>query len=243
MIDSNDSHSEDIQIVCLPKIQSWVAQGRISADHPITVRELIQSRCVHNVKDGIKLVLESKSFPSETPLTQPLHIVVSRASSSAIAAIEAAGGTVTTRYYTETAIKRILRGTMDPMMSLQAPEIMSKAAAGAATTTFRTAVSEKAASTEDSAKDSLTAPSEPAGPWSDPAIPSPAKKFLHRLPDPTSRKDIEYYRDGSHRGYLSHLVPEGQGPSLFFKTPGTGVTKKRAESKGKKVFAGENRLW
>lgn len=68
------------------------------------------------------------------------------------------------------------------------------------------------------------------------------KRFLNRLPDPTSRKDIEYYRDPAHRGYLSHLVPEGHGPSLFFKTPGTGKTAIRRTARGK-TAASENRIW
>ncbi len=43
--------------------------------------------------------------------------------------------------------------------------------------------------------------------------------WQNRLPDPVSRKAIEYYRDPAHRGYLSYQVGQGQGPSLFFKTP------------------------
>jgi len=53
------------------------------------------------------------------------------------------------------------------------------------------------------------------------------KDFKYRLPDPASRKDIEYYRDPAHRGYLSYQVAAGHGPSLFFKTPGTGTVKKK----------------
>ena len=65
----------------------------------------------------------------------------------------------------------------------------------------------------------------------------------YRLPDPTSRKDLEYYRDPAHRGYLSHLVPEGEGPSLFYKTPGM---KKRGivfKKKGAEKGAEANRIW
>lgn len=43
--------------------------------------------------------------------------------------------------------------------------------------------------------------------------------FLRRLPDPTSREDIEYYRDPAHRGYLSHMLQPGESPSLYFKVP------------------------
>jgi large subunit ribosomal protein L15 len=45
--------------------------------------------------------------------------------------------------------------------------------------------------------------------------------YPFRLPDPTSRKDLEYYRDSAKRGYLSYTVAEGHGPSLYFKAPGT----------------------
>lgn len=48
-----------------------------------------------------------------------------------------------------------------------------------------------------------------------------AKKHFYRLPDPTSRRDIEYYRDPAHRGYLSHTLQPGESPSLYFKVPGT----------------------
>lgn len=40
-----------------------------------------------------------------------------------------------------------------------------------------------------------------------------------RMPDPTSRRDIEYYRDPAHRGYLSHMLAPGESPSLYFKVP------------------------
>lgn len=74
------------------------------------------------------------------------------------------------------------------------------------------------------------------------ATASSGKPFTYRLPDPTSRKDLEYYRDPAHRGYLSHLVEEGHGPSLFFKTPGTGIRRK-AKKAGSATVAGENRIW
>ncbi|KAI1393186.1 uncharacterized protein F4822DRAFT_435580 [Hypoxylon trugodes] len=43
------------------------------------------------------------------------------------------------------------------------------------------------------------------------------KAFFYRLPDPTARWDIEYYRDPAHRGYLSHTLQPGESPSLFFR--------------------------
>jgi large subunit ribosomal protein L15 len=126
-------------------------------------------------------------------LTTPINIIVSRASAAAIEAVEAAGGTVTTRYYTKPSITRIMNGLTHPYTSLLSQ------------------------STDDT-----------------------HKFFRYRLPDPASRKDIEYYRDPAHRGYLSYQVAEGHGPSLFFKTPGatTGPVKKKARK-----AVGENKVW
>jgi large subunit ribosomal protein L15 len=62
-------------------------------------------------------------------------------------------------------------------------------------------------------------------------------KYLYRLPDPTSRKDFEYYRDITKRGYLSHTVAAGQGPSLFFKNPEAPPTQR-----GRRVGSRANKL-
>lgn len=187
------SFSVDMKPLNLYKVQDWVDQGRLDPSKPITIKELRQSRCVSNVKDGVKLLAKGSE-----ELKAPLHVVISRASAKAIATIEAAGGSVTTRYYTPFAIRRIMQGKMDPINSLQS----------------RIKLGEEI----------------------------PRKSFHNRLPDPTSRKDIEYYRDPAHRGYLSHLVPEGHGPSLFFKTPGTGRMAVRKTSRSR-VVAGDNRIW
>lgn len=69
-------------------------------------------------------------------------------------------------------------------------------------------------------------------------------RFKYRLPDATSRKDIEYYRDPAHRGYLSHLVKQGESPSLFFKVPGIRRDQTRVDAKKRASKASaENRLW
>jgi len=57
-------------------------------------------------------------------------------------------------------------------------------------------------------------------------------KYYYLLPDPTSRKDIEYYRDPAHRGYLSHTLKPGESPSLYFKVPST--TNEFAKPKSKR---------
>lgn len=150
---------------------------------------------------------------NEGVLKQPIHIVVSRASASAIAAIEAAGGSVATRYYTRTAIRHILRNESHPFISLAwsahsgSPELLKA----------------------DNASENLTE-----------ANVMQARGFRYRLPDPTRRRDIEYYRDPAHRGYLAHLLKPMEGPSLFFRSP--EERKSTAGSRKEKVLP-ENRLW
>lgn len=186
------------------RIADWIAKGRINPAKPITIVSLNASRCLtndgNNMGGGIKLLARGASA-----LTCPINITVSRASAAAIAAVEAAGGTVTTRYYTHDSMGRILKGQSHPTYSLQSK-----------------------------LPDGLDYKTETA-------------KYKYRLSDPASRKDIEYYRDPAHRGYLSHLLQEGQGPSLFFKVPGQGLPKKgkvvTAAGKTKTVVKGENRVW
>jgi large subunit ribosomal protein L15 len=188
--------------VNLDRIQSWIDQGRLDATKPITLKELVESRCIHSIKDGVKLLAKGKDA-----LKTPINILVSRASTTAIEAIEALGGTVTTRFYTKHSIKRLLKGESES----------SFVPLG------------------------MTAQTDEFSPILN-AVATSASPFSYRLPDPTSRKDLEYYRDSAHRGYLSHLVEEDQGPSLFFKTPGTG-TRRKTKKVGKAAVAGENKLW
>ncbi|EME47385.1 hypothetical protein DOTSEDRAFT_69351 [Dothistroma septosporum NZE10] len=206
-----DNHfSVDMTTVNLNRIQYWINQGRLDPTQPITLKELNASRCTHGIKDGVKLLARGKE-----ELTTPVNIIVSRASAEAINAVEQLGGTVTTRYYTNFAIKKILRGEMDPINSLQSHITLSPES------------SEGAAEAAEAME------------WE-------RLQYRFRLPDPTSRKALEYYRDSAHRGYLSHMVEEGHGPSLYFKTPGMGKKDSKKASAGKQktqAQKSENRLW
>ncbi|KAL2221081.1 50S ribosomal subunit protein L15 [Thermoascus aurantiacus ATCC 26904] len=200
--------SVEMAPVNLDRIQEWIDQGRIDPARPITVRELAQSRCIHQTKDGVKLLARG----GESALKQPIHIVVSRASQAAIAAVEAAGGSVTTRFYTRAAIKRILRRETHPFVSMA-----------------WTAQSGSEALNKSLGMDEISE--------------SKIMKemgYKYRLPDPTNRKDIEYYRDPAHRGYLSHLLKPNESPSLFFVSP--AERKSMAGVKKEKTLP-ENRLW
>ncbi|KAJ6109422.1 54S ribosomal protein L10 [Penicillium sp. IBT 16267x] len=201
--------------VNLSRIQEWIDQGRIDPTRPITVRELTQSRCIHKHKDGVKVLGDGAAS-----LKQPIHLVVSRVSASAIAAVEAAGGSVATRFYTRSAIKHIMANETHPFISMAwSAESGSKELLAA-----------------EFAKLNLDAEAEAVEEKSV----MQAKGLRYRLPDPTRRRDIEYYRDPAHRGYLSHLLKPSEGPSLFFRSP--EERKSAAGTKKEKVLP-ENRVW
>src|ERR1700760_3462495 len=46
--------SEDMTQLNLDRLQSWIDQGRLNPSRPITLIELVNSRCVTGVSDGIK---------------------------------------------------------------------------------------------------------------------------------------------------------------------------------------------
>lgn len=185
----------------------WIEKGRLDPHQPITLRELCKTNCVRGVKDGVKLLARGKE-----ELRHPIHIVVSRASAEAIEAVEKLGGSVTTRYYTNFAIRKINSGEMDAINSLQSRISFSRASP------------EGAAETAD-------------------ALQADRQQYRYRLPDPTSRKDMEYYRDPAHRGYLSHTIEEGRGPSLYFRLPGNGPKKVVGQAKSSQERQLETKLW
>lgn len=197
--------------VNLDRLQSWIDLGRINPNRPITMKELYNSGCINRPIDGVKILGEGAAV-----LKQPIHIVASRASASAIAAIEAAGGSVTTRYYTPSSIRRILDGE---------------------THSFLSSAWARASGSEQLYKLANLRTTAPWMKWST-VVNAQQKKF--RLPDPTKRKDIEYYRDPAHRGYLAHLLKPLEGPSLFFRS--SEERKSAAGVKKEKVLPA-NRLW
>ncbi|KAG8530522.1 uncharacterized protein KY384_005025 [Bacidia gigantensis] len=218
---ANKNFAEDLTTLNLSKLVSWIAQRRINPAYPITIKELRQSRCVSNVKDGVKLLARGLD-----QLSTPINIVVSKASASAIKAIESAGGSVFTRYYTPFAIRKILEGKMDPVNSLMSAFPRNVAVAAGRV-----------------GGDELVDEGQEGDKVGEEGVGSGLRQYLYRLPDPAKRRDLEYYRDPAHRGYLAHMVPEGHGPSLYFRTPGVGanVRKRVVQNKQKKVVG--NTMW
>ncbi|KXN90460.1 50S ribosomal protein L15 [Leucoagaricus sp. SymC.cos] len=96
--------------VNLDRIQHWIDQGRLetSPEKPITARELLLSGCVHDVHDGIKILGDGAKH-----LKTPLYIVASRASKSAIEAIEERGGKIVCKFYNELALRDCMKGRTD----------------------------------------------------------------------------------------------------------------------------------
>ncbi|KAF4551328.1 putative 54S ribosomal protein L10 [Elsinoe fawcettii] len=197
--------SKELQPLNLSRLCHWLSTGRLSPSEPITVKSLVASRCLSRVKDGVKLLARK----GDAAFPVPIRIVVSRASTAAIDAVEKAGGSVVTRYYSKGSLSRVLRGEAHPYYSLSSQALPA----------IEGDVVEEEVKRE-------------------------AAGYKYRLADPSGRKDLEYYRDERHRGYLSHTVPEGEGPSLYFKVPGrpgAEGTKKKVKAKG--PAKAENRLW
>ena len=122
---------------------------------------------------------------------------------------------MTTRFYTRAAIQRIRKGECDPYVSLRWPA-----------DSLGNEVLARGGPSGKSRLHTLPPPTSPGVESADANLPTPDEKarfralgnsYPYRLPDPTSRKDIEYYRDIKNRGYLRYMVNEGEGPSLFFK--------------------------
>lgn len=197
------------------------------------------------MKDGVKLLGNGAN-----DVKVPLHIVVSRASRSAIEAVERVGGQVHTRYYTRFAIRQIVAGKMDPVNSLESRfgEEIARAGGSEIMTTSSSLSSSSTPSSEGQEEASEGAANMGdvqviAGGAAEKAeVQVKRKQYLYRLPDPIKRKDLEYYRDPAHRGYLAHTVPEGQSPSLFWKVPKV-VEKGRKGMVKKKAKLAENRIF
>jgi large subunit ribosomal protein L15 len=96
--------------VNLDRIQHWIDQGRLSSspEKPITSKELLLSGCVHDVHDGVKILGNGAEA-----LKSPIFIVPSRASKTAIAAIEKNGGKVVCVYHNAQALRDCIKGRDD----------------------------------------------------------------------------------------------------------------------------------
>ena len=72
----------------LGKVQQAIESGKLDASQPITGEILVAAGVAQNSRDGVRLL-------GKGALTTKASFVVAGASASAIAAVEALGGTVT----------------------------------------------------------------------------------------------------------------------------------------------------
>jgi large subunit ribosomal protein L15 len=87
-------------------IQDYIDMGRLDPTKQITIKSMVEAGMakVNGIKHGIKLLANGKDR-----LKSPLNILVSRASTSAIEAVEGVGGQVMTVHYNKLALRALLR--------------------------------------------------------------------------------------------------------------------------------------
>jgi large subunit ribosomal protein L15 len=102
----NNKFATPMTPVNVDKLQLFVDMGRLDASKKITIKELVDCGMVKSsrVKHGIKLLGQGAQH-----LTAPLEIEVSQASESAIKAVEAAGGSITSVYHNRLALRALLK--------------------------------------------------------------------------------------------------------------------------------------
>ncbi|KAJ0403962.1 hypothetical protein P43SY_009455 [Pythium insidiosum] len=102
----NNAFATPMETVNLDRLQLFVDMGRIDPSQTITMKTLVDSGLVtcSRVKHGVKLLARGKEH-----LTTPLTIEVSQASQTAIEAIEAAGGNITTVYFNRLGLRSLLK--------------------------------------------------------------------------------------------------------------------------------------
>ena len=103
---NNKRHAKPMAPLNMHKIIDLIQMGRLDANQPITMRELLQAGLckANSLQHGVKLLAEGSER-----ITQPLDLYVSRASGAVIQAVEDKGGTVTTVHYNRLALRQLLK--------------------------------------------------------------------------------------------------------------------------------------
>ena len=101
---NNKVHEAKMLPLNLETVQMYVDMGRLDPDREITLRDLQLAGLfkANAIKHGVKLLGKGE-------IKQPLDLHVSRASESAIQAVEAAGGRVKSVHYNKLALRAMLR--------------------------------------------------------------------------------------------------------------------------------------
>lgn len=99
-----NSGQEVLSPLNLDRLQYWVKQGRIDPSKPITMKHLLDSRVIHGVKDGVKLLGGGKDG-----FHLKIDIDVTKASADAIKAVEDNGGTIVCTYRNKLSLRQLLK--------------------------------------------------------------------------------------------------------------------------------------
>eukprot|EP00056_Hartaetosiga_gracilis_P020361 m.19013 g.19013 ORF g.19013 m.19013 type:complete len:207 (+) comp8388_c0_seq1:105-725(+) len=101
-------HNPNKQIfdpINLDTISEFVERGKLDATKPIDMKALRDSGAIgKQIKHGVKLLARGND-----KFIEPLHIEVSKASKSAISAVERNGGSVTTVYHNQRTLQAHLK--------------------------------------------------------------------------------------------------------------------------------------
>mmetsp|Transcript_5324 Transcript_5324/g.9581 ORF Transcript_5324/g.9581 Transcript_5324/m.9581 type:complete len:267 (+) Transcript_5324:142-942(+) len=101
---TNKKFKKNLEELSLMRILKSIAAGNIDPSKTITMKTLFDAHIVGKVKYGVK-VINGKSIE----LKVPIHLEVTRASKSVIAAVEAAGGTVVAKYHNRLGLRALLK--------------------------------------------------------------------------------------------------------------------------------------
>lgn len=110
--------------VNLERIQEFIDMKRLvpKEKEMVTMKDLVYCGLVSNPKDGIKLLAKGKGS-----LKTPLHLEVTSASVTAIKAVEAVGGTVTSVHFNSLAMRGLIKPNKFeylPMRARPPPKLM-----------------------------------------------------------------------------------------------------------------------
>lgn len=86
----NKPNRLEFAVVNLGLIEKFIAAGKLDASAPITEDAIVAAGVTSNKRDGIRVLAKGA-------ITSKVTLVVTGASASAIAAVEAAGGTLTVK--------------------------------------------------------------------------------------------------------------------------------------------------
>lgn len=88
----------------LNRLQYLIDGGRIDASQPITMHTLHKAGAVGKIKHGVKLLADGADW-----FSHKVNIEVSKASKSAITAVEGRGGSIVTAHYNQLGLRVLLK--------------------------------------------------------------------------------------------------------------------------------------